>query len=41
MKLLSVNIGKPRADPWSTAAITGIDKRPAAASPDRLILRAA
>ncbi|WUI00530.1 MOSC domain-containing protein [Spirillospora sp. NBC_00431] len=29
MKLLSVNIGKPRTNQWKTAAITGIDKRPA------------
>jgi MOSC domain-containing protein YiiM len=29
MKLLSVNIGQPRENPWRTAPTTGIDKRPA------------
>ncbi|MBW8484769.1 MOSC domain-containing protein [Actinomadura parmotrematis] len=29
MKLLSVNIGKPRDNPWRTASLTGIDKHPA------------
>jgi MOSC domain-containing protein YiiM len=28
MRLLSVNIGRPRPNPWKTAALTGIDKRP-------------
>jgi MOSC domain-containing protein YiiM len=28
MKILSVNIGVPRADPWKHKAFTGIDKRP-------------
>ncbi|RFS86309.1 MOSC domain-containing protein [Actinomadura spongiicola] len=28
MKLLSVNIGRPRANPWQAVAVTGIDKRP-------------
>lgn len=28
MRLLSVNIGKPRANPWKPVALTGIDKRP-------------
>jgi len=27
-RLLSVNIGKPRPNPWKTVALTGIDKRP-------------
>lgn len=27
-QLLSVNIGKPRPNPWKTVALTGIDKRP-------------
>ncbi|RKS76266.1 hypothetical protein BZB76_1617 [Actinomadura pelletieri DSM 43383] len=25
VKLLSVNIGKPRANPWKVAAVTGIE----------------
>jgi MOSC domain-containing protein YiiM len=29
MRLLSVNIGKPRPNPWKPIAQTGIDKRPA------------
>ncbi|MER5646270.1 MOSC domain-containing protein [Streptosporangium sp. NPDC002524] len=29
MKLLSVNIGRPRPNPWKGLASTGIDKRPA------------
>jgi MOSC domain-containing protein YiiM len=28
MRLLSVNVGKPRANPWKPVALTGIDKRP-------------
>lgn len=28
MELLSVNIGKPRRNPWNRAPTTGIDKRP-------------
>lgn len=28
MKLLSVNVGKPRPNPWMAPALTGIDKRP-------------
>jgi MOSC domain-containing protein YiiM len=28
MRLLSVNIGKPRPNPWKPVALTGIDKRP-------------
>ena len=28
-KLLSVNIGKPRPNPWKDSLVTGIDKRPA------------
>ena len=28
MKLLSVNIGNPIHNPWRTASMTGIDKRP-------------
>jgi MOSC domain-containing protein YiiM len=28
MRLLSVNIGRPRANPWKPVALTGIDKRP-------------
>ncbi|MDH6135382.1 MOSC domain-containing protein YiiM [Kitasatospora sp. MAA4] len=28
MKLLSVNVGRPRPNPWKGAAETGIDKRP-------------
>ncbi|SFO08674.1 MULTISPECIES: MOSC domain-containing protein [Actinomadura] len=28
MKLLSVNVGRPRPNPWMAAALTGIDKRP-------------
>ncbi|MGP4029989.1 MOSC domain-containing protein [Actinomadura sp. 3N407] len=27
-KLLSVNIGEPRRNPWKTTALTGIDKQP-------------
>jgi MOSC domain-containing protein YiiM len=30
MRLLSVNVSEPRANPWKPAALTGIDKRPAA-----------
>lgn len=30
MKLLSVNIGRPRVNPWREATTTGIDKRPVA-----------
>ncbi|WP_436770784.1 MOSC domain-containing protein [Yinghuangia sp. YIM S09857] len=30
MNLLSVNIGKPRPNPWKTVGTTGIDKRPVA-----------
>jgi MOSC domain-containing protein YiiM len=30
MRLLSVNIGQPRANPWKPVSLTGIDKRPAA-----------
>lgn len=29
MKLLSVNVGKPRPNPWKRLSATGIDKRPA------------
>jgi MOSC domain-containing protein YiiM len=29
MQLLSVNVGKPRPNPWKRLALTGIDKRPA------------
>jgi MOSC domain-containing protein YiiM len=29
MRLLSVNVGQPRPNPWKGAALTGIDKRPA------------
>ncbi|GAT67570.1 sulfurase [Planomonospora sphaerica] len=29
MKLLSVNIGRPRPNPWKNLSATGIDKRPA------------
>lgn len=29
MRLLSVNIGRPRPNPWKTVSLTGIDKRPA------------
>ncbi|HEX6450693.1 MAG TPA: MOSC domain-containing protein [Trebonia sp.] len=28
MRLLSVNIGRPRPNPWKTTRVTGIDKRP-------------
>ncbi len=28
MRLLSVNIGQPRENPWKTIKLTGIDKRP-------------
>ena len=28
MRLLSVNIGTPRDNPWKPVALTGIDKRP-------------
>ncbi|MFJ9697041.1 MOSC domain-containing protein [Kitasatospora sp. NPDC101183] len=28
MQLLSVNIGRPRANPWKSSSETGIDKRP-------------
>ncbi|GAA1852213.1 MOSC domain-containing protein [Actinomadura bangladeshensis] len=28
MRLLSVNIGRPRTNPWKKTALTGIDKRP-------------
>ena len=28
MRLLSVNIGQPRPNPWKPVAVTGIDKRP-------------
>jgi MOSC domain-containing protein YiiM len=28
MKVLSVNIGQPRDNPWKTTKLTGIDKRP-------------
>jgi MOSC domain-containing protein YiiM len=27
MRLLSVNVGRPRPNPWKTVALTGIDKR--------------
>jgi len=30
MRLLSVNIGRPRPNPWKTTGTTGIDKRPVA-----------
>jgi len=30
MKLLSVNVGQPRLNPWKTVKLTGIDKRPVA-----------
>ncbi|MGV9807855.1 MOSC domain-containing protein [Micromonospora chersina] len=30
MKLLSVNVGKPRPNPWKKLSATGIDKRPVA-----------
>jgi MOSC domain-containing protein YiiM len=30
MKLLSVNVGRPRPNPWKEVKLTGIDKRPAA-----------
>jgi MOSC domain-containing protein YiiM len=29
MRLLSVNIGRPRPNPWKTVSLTGIDKQPA------------
>ena len=28
MKLLSVNVGRPRPNPWKGLSATGIDKRP-------------
>ena len=28
MRLLSVNVGQPRANPWKPVKLTGIDKRP-------------
>ncbi len=28
MRLLSVNVGRPRANPWKPVGLTGIDKRP-------------
>jgi MOSC domain-containing protein YiiM len=28
MRILSVNIGQPRSNPWKTMKLTGIDKRP-------------
>jgi MOSC domain-containing protein YiiM len=28
MRLISVNIGRPRPNPWKTVSLTGIDKRP-------------
>jgi len=28
MRLLSVNVGKPRDNPWKPVALTGIDKQP-------------
>jgi MOSC domain-containing protein YiiM len=28
MRLLSVNVGRPRANPWKPVTMTGIDKRP-------------
>lgn len=28
MKLLSVNVGRPRTNHWQSIAVTGIDKRP-------------
>jgi MOSC domain-containing protein YiiM len=28
MKVLSVNVGQPRENPWKTMKLTGIDKRP-------------
>jgi MOSC domain-containing protein YiiM len=28
MRLISVNVGRPRANPWKPVALTGIDKRP-------------
>jgi MOSC domain-containing protein YiiM len=30
MRLLSVNVGQPRLNPWKTIKLTGIDKRPVA-----------
>lgn len=30
MRLLSVNVGRPRPNPWKPVALTGIDKRPVA-----------
>jgi MOSC domain-containing protein YiiM len=32
MRLLSVNIGEPRPNPWKPTAVTGIDKRPVSGS---------
>jgi MOSC domain-containing protein YiiM len=32
MKLLSVNVAKPRSSPWGDVKLTGIDKRPVGAS---------
>ena len=28
MRVLSVNVGRPRPNPWKPVALTGIDKRP-------------
>ena len=28
LRLLSVNVGQPRPNPWKTMKLTGIDKRP-------------
>jgi MOSC domain-containing protein YiiM len=28
MKVISVNVGQPRDNPWKTIKLTGIDKRP-------------
>ena len=30
MKVISVNVGQPRDNPWKTMKLTGIDKRPVA-----------
>jgi MOSC domain-containing protein YiiM len=30
MKVLAINVGRPRANPWNRVATTGIDKRPVA-----------
>ena len=30
MKVLSVNVGQPRENPWKTIKLTGIDKQPVA-----------